>query len=117
MAIRIGINGFGRIGRSVIRAYHGDKNRNVEIVAVNDITDPATLAYLLKFDSVHGRFPGSVKAREGGIDVDGHLLKVIAEKDPAKLPWKERGVDVVIESTGRFTEADEAKAHLQAGAK
>src|SRR5437016_623180 len=105
MAIRIGINGFGRIGRSVVRAYHADKSSNVEIVAVNDLTDPATLAYLLKHDSVHGRFPGQVAAKEGGIEVDGRFLKVLAEKEPSKLPWRELGVEVVIESTGRFTEA------------
>src|SRR5437016_14647805 len=100
MAIRIGINGFGRIGRSVIRAYHADKSSNLEVVAVNDLTDPKTLAHLLKYDSVHGRFPGSVETREDGIEVDGRTLKVLAEKDPAKLPWKQLGVEVVIESTG-----------------
>lgn len=118
MAIRIGINGFGRIGRSVIRAWHSDPRRGeVEIVAVNDLTDSATLAHLLKYDSIHGRFPGPVLVKDGGIEVDGHFLKVIAEKDPAKLPWKELGVDIVLESTGRFTEAVKARAHLEAGAK
>jgi glyceraldehyde 3-phosphate dehydrogenase len=117
MAIRIGINGFGRIGRSVVRAAQQDAKSNIEIVAVNDLTDPATLAYLLKYDSVHGRYPGSVHVKEGGLDVDGRLLKVIAEKDPAKLPWKELGVEIVLESTGRFTEAEKARAHIQAGAK
>ena len=117
MAIRIGINGFGRIGRMVIRAYQKDAKKNVEIVAVNDLTDPATLAYLLKYDSVHGRYPGSVVAKEGGIEVDGKLLRVIAEKDPAKLPWRDLGVDLVLECTGRFTEAQKARAHVEAGAK
>ena len=118
MATRIGINGFGRIGRMVIRAWHDDAGKNdVEFVAVNDLTDPATLAYLTQFDSVHGRYPGKVTVRDGGLDLDGHLLKVTAEKDPAKLPWKELGVDVVLECTGRFTDADKARAHIAAGAK
>src|SRR5437899_2883693 len=117
MAIRIGINGFGRIGRMVMRAYQKDSKKEVEIVAVNDLTDPPTLAHLFQYDSIHGRYPGQVSVREGGIDVDGKLLKVIAEKDPAKLPWKQLGVDVVLESTGRFTEAEGAKKHLAGGAK
>jgi glyceraldehyde 3-phosphate dehydrogenase len=118
MAIRIGINGFGRIGRSVIRAWQQDAAKSsLEIVAVNDLTDPPTLAHLLRYDSVHGRYPGEVAVKEGGIEIDGKLVKVLAEKDPAKLPWKQLGVEVVLESTGRFTEADKARAHVEAGAK
>ena len=118
MAIRIGINGFGRIGRSVIRAWHADPKRSdVEFVAVNDLTDPATLAYLLKFDSVHGRFPGTSRAVDNGIEIDGKVLKVIAERDPGKLPWKELGADIVLECTGRFTDAAKARAHVEAGAR
>ncbi len=117
MAIRIGINGFGRIGRMVMRAYNKDPKKDVEIVAVNDLTDPATLAYLLKYDSVHGRYPGTVAVGEGGLTVDGKHVAVIAEKEPAKLPWKQHGVELVLESTGRFTEAAKARAHLEAGAK
>jgi glyceraldehyde 3-phosphate dehydrogenase len=117
MAIRIGINGFGRIGRSVVRAYHEDSKRDVEIVAVNDLTDPATLAYLLKYDSVHGRYAGTVEVKEGGLSVDGKHIAVVAEKEPAKLPWKQLGVDLVLECTGRFTDAPKARAHVEAGAK
>src|SRR5437870_1895668 len=106
MATRIGINGFGRIGRMFIRAQAKDPRRSdLEIVAVNDLTDPATLAYLLKYDSVHGRYPGTVTAGEGALVIDGTRVAVLAEREPAKLPWKQLGVDVVIESTGRFTEA------------
>jgi glyceraldehyde 3-phosphate dehydrogenase len=117
MAIRIGINGFGRIGRMVLRAYEKDSARDVEIVALNDLTDPATLAYLLKYDSVHGRFDGTVNAVEGGIEVNGKKVAVIAEKDPTKLPWKQMGVDVVLECTGLFTDGPKARAHIEAGAK
>ncbi len=118
MAIRFGINGFGRIGRLVVRAlaaagYPDD----LELVAINDLTDPQTLAHLLQYDSVHGRFPDQVEVQEGGIAVNGKTIKVIAEKDPAKLPWKDLGVDIVLECTGRFTEGAKAKAHLDAGAK
>jgi glyceraldehyde 3-phosphate dehydrogenase len=117
MATRIGINGFGRIGRMVVRAFNKDPNKTVEIVAVNDLTDPATLAYLLKYDSVHGRFPGTVSVADGGLAIDGKHVAVLAERDPAKLPWRDKGVDIVIESTGHFTEAAKAKAHLDGGAK
>ncbi len=117
MAIRIGINGFGRIGRMVVRAFHKDPHKTVEIVAVNDLTDPATLAYLLKYDSVHGRFGGTVAAHERALEIDGRSVAVLAEKDPAKLPWKQHGVDVVLECTGRFTEATQARGHLEGGAK
>jgi glyceraldehyde 3-phosphate dehydrogenase len=115
MAIKVGINGFGRIGRLVYRGARQAKE--LEIVAVNDITDAKTLAHLLKYDSIHGRMDASVSASGEGITVDGRLLKVTAERDPAKLPWKELGVDVVLESTGLFTDRAKASAHLTAGAK
>ena len=115
MAITVAINGFGRIGRLVYK--HAFNDARFHIVAVNDITSPDILAHLLKYDSVHGRFPGKVVATKTGIEVDGKALDVIAEKDPTRLPWKERGVDVVVESTGLFTKRDDAAKHLQAGAK
>lgn len=112
---KVGINGFGRIGRNVFRAAMEQKD--FKIVAVNDLTDAHTLAHLLKYDSVHGTFKGSVEAKEGAIVVNGQEIKVLAERDPALLPWGKLGVDIVIESTGRFTDAGKAKAHMQAGAK
>ncbi|CVK19528.1 type I glyceraldehyde-3-phosphate dehydrogenase [Sporomusa sphaeroides] len=115
MTIKVGINGFGRIGRNVFRVALN--NPQFEIVAVNDLTDAKTLAHLLKYDSVHGTLAGDVKAVEGGIEVNGKLVKVLAERDPANLPWKAMGVDIVVESTGRFTEKDKAMAHIEAGAK
>jgi len=115
MAITVAINGFGRIGRLVFRQAYNDPRFN--IVAVNDLTSPEILAHLLKYDSVHGRFPGKVIATKSGIKVDGKTLEVIAEKDPAKLPWKKLGVDVVVESTGLFTKRDDAAKHLAAGAR
>ncbi|MGZ8367046.1 MAG: type I glyceraldehyde-3-phosphate dehydrogenase, partial [Nitrospira sp.] len=114
MAIRVGINGFGRIGRNVFRASMGDKD--LEIVAINDLTDAKTLAYLLKYDSVHGTLSATVEAKEDQIFVDGTPIKVLAMKDPKELPWKALNVDVVIESTGRFTDRDAAGKHLSAGA-
>ena len=117
MAIRVGINGFGRIGRNVVRAAQAMGAKEIDFVAVNDITDTGTLAHLLKYDSVHGRFPGDVAAEKDAIVVGGDSMRVLSEKDPAKLPWKELGVDVVLESTGRFTDADKAKQHITAGAK
>ena len=117
MAIRVGINGFGRIGRNVVRAAQAMRAKEIDFVAVNDITNTATLAHLLKYDSVHGRFPGEVTAEQDAIVVNGDAMRVLAEKDPARLPWKELGVDVVLESTGRFTERSQAALHLQAGAK
>jgi glyceraldehyde 3-phosphate dehydrogenase len=117
MPIRVGINGFGRIGRNVLRAAKSMKVTEFDLVAVNDITDTKTLAHLLKYDSVHGRFPGDVSARADSLVVDGDSIKVLAEKDPAKLPWKDLGVDIVLESTGRFTDRDQAALHLTAGAK
>ncbi|MEN6566749.1 MAG: type I glyceraldehyde-3-phosphate dehydrogenase [Veillonellales bacterium] len=115
MATKVGINGFGRIGRNVFRAALG--NPAVDIVAVNDLTDAKTLAHLLKYDSVHGILDAEVKADGNDIVVNGKTIKVLAEKDPANLPWKDLGVDVVVESTGRFTARDKAAAHLTAGAK
>jgi glyceraldehyde 3-phosphate dehydrogenase (phosphorylating) len=115
---RIGINGFGRIGRSVVRAWQASGYaKDFEVVAVNDLTDAKTLAYLLKHDSVHGHFPGKVEAHDGKLVVDGHSIAVVAEKDPAKIPWSEHRCEIVLESTGRFTEADKAKAHLSGTVK
>ncbi len=115
MAVKIGINGFGRIGRLALKA--GLSSKELEFVAVNDLTDPKTLAHLFKYDSTFGIYPGTVKSTENSIIIDGKEIKVIAEKDPSKLPWKALGVEIVIESTGRFTEAEKAKAHIAAGAK
>lgn len=115
MAISVAINGFGRIGRLVYRHAFQDKKFN--IVAVNDLTNPETLAHLLKYDSVHGRFPAAVSAVKNGIKVGNKTLKVLSEKDPEKLPWKKLGVDVVIESTGLFRKRDLAMKHVKAGAK
>jgi glyceraldehyde 3-phosphate dehydrogenase len=115
MAVKVGINGFGRIGRNAFRAAIG--NPNVEIIAVNDLTDAETLAHLLKYDSIHGTLDAVVKAEKDTIVVNGKSIKVLAEKDPAALPWGALGVQVVIESTGRFTDADKAAAHIKAGAK
>ena len=116
MAIRIGINGFGRIGRNTLRAAK-KLGMDLDFVAVNDLTDTRTLAHLLKYDSVHGRFPGEVKAEKDALVVDGDSIRVLTEKDPSKLPWKDLGVDVVLESTGRFTDRDQAALHLAGGAK
>jgi len=115
MATRIGINGFGRIGRNVLRASLGDPT--LEFVAVNDLTDAKTLAYLLQYDSVHGTLAAKVEAREDAILLDGKPIKVLAKKDPKELPWKDLGVDIVVESTGRFTDREGASKHLSAGAK
>jgi glyceraldehyde 3-phosphate dehydrogenase len=116
MAVKVGINGFGRIGRNLFRAAHA-AGADLDFVAVNDITDTGTLAHLLKYDSVLGRFPGEVSAGEGSLSVDGRELKVLSERDPAALPWGELGADVVIESTGLFTARADAAKHLEAGAK
>lgn len=115
MALRVAINGFGRIGRNVFRASLDVKE--IEIVAINDITDAKTLAHLLKYDSVFGKFNADVSAKENAIVVNGKEVRITAERDPAKLPWKELGVDVVLECTGLFTSRDKAAAHLTAGAK
>ncbi len=117
MAIRVGINGFGRIGRQVLRAAKLQDIADIEIVAVNDLTDTKTLAHLFKYDSVHRTYEGDVEAGNGAIMVDGDEIKVFAEKDPANLKWKDLGVDIVLESTGRFTNAADAKKHIDAGAK
>ena len=117
MAVRVGINGFGRIGRNVLRAATMAKETSLEFVAVNDITDTKTLAHLLKYDSVHGRFPGTVEAKGDALLVNGREIKVSAIKEPDKLPWKDLGVELVLESTGRFTDRDAAAKHLTAGAK
>jgi glyceraldehyde 3-phosphate dehydrogenase len=116
MAVKVGINGFGRIGRNVFRAAHA-ANADLEFVAVNDLVDTETMGHLLKYDSILGRFPGTVEIGEGALLVDGVELKVLAERDPAALPWGDLGVDVVIESTGFFTKREDAAKHLEAGAK
>ena len=115
MAVRVGINGFGRIGRNIMRAALGDKN--IDFVAVNDLTSAHTLAHLLKYDSVLGNLQARVEAKDDGISVDGDEFKVLSKRDPAELPWKDLGVDVVFESTGLFTDRDAAAKHLAAGAK
>lgn len=115
VTIRVGINGFGRIGRLVLRAAQADPA--IEVVAVNDLTDAATLAHLLKYDSVHKVFPHDVKVADGGFTVDGRQVQVLAQRDPAQLPWRDLGVDLVIESTGLFTDATKAQAHRDAGAR
>ena len=116
MALKAGINGFGRIGRNFYRAL-GERDDDVTIVGINDLMDPKTIAHLLRYDSIHGRYPGAIEAGEDSITVDGHEIPISAERDPAKLPWKDLGADVVVESTGFFTARDKAAAHLDAGAK
>jgi glyceraldehyde 3-phosphate dehydrogenase len=118
MPVRVGINGFGRIGRNMFRAAKARTEApDIEWVAVNDLTDATTLAHLLKYDSILGPYPGTVQALDGALEVDGQELKVLAERDPAGLPWKELGVDVVIESTGLFTARERAAVHLDGGAR
>lgn len=117
MATKVGINGFGRIGRQVFKAIRDRYGDSLDVVAVNDIGDIPTMAHLLKYDSNYGKFNGTIQAVEGGINVDGKLLKVLAERDPANLPWGDLGVDIVVESTGFFTDASKAGAHIKAGAK
>ena len=117
MAVRVGINGFGRIGRNVVRAAVLMKQQALEFVAVNDITDTKTLAHLLKYDSVHGRFPGTVEAQGDALVINGKPVKVSAIKEPERLPWKALGVELVLESTGRFTSRPDAEKHLAAGAR
>jgi glyceraldehyde 3-phosphate dehydrogenase len=117
MAIRVGINGFGRIGRQVVRALREQNVADVTIVAVNDLTDTKTLAHLFKYDSVHGIFDGDVSAGESSIEIDGDEIAVLVEKDPGALPWKKLGIDIVLESTGRFTKAADAKKHIAGGAR
>jgi glyceraldehyde 3-phosphate dehydrogenase len=117
MATRIGINGFGRIGRQVVRAAKSEGVADLDFVAVNDLTDTKTLAHLFKYDSVHGTYQGDVEAGKDSIIIDGDEIKILSEKDPGALPWKELGVDIVLESTGRFTDADAARKHINQGAK
>jgi glyceraldehyde 3-phosphate dehydrogenase len=117
MATRIGINGFGRIGRQVVRAAKSEGVADLDFVAVNDLTDTKTLAHLFKYDSVHGTYQGDVEAGKDSIIIDGDEIKILSEKDPGALPWRELGVDIVLESTGRFTDADAARKHINQGAK
>ncbi len=114
MAIRVGINGFGRIGRNMFRASFGDPD--IQCVAINDLTDSKTLSHLLTYDSVHGRFQAEVQAKPNQLLVNDQSIEVLAEKDPKQLPWGKLGIDVVIESTGRFTDREGASQHLSAGA-
>ncbi|HWD75934.1 MAG TPA: type I glyceraldehyde-3-phosphate dehydrogenase [Solirubrobacteraceae bacterium] len=116
MAVRVAINGFGRIGRNVFRAAY-ERGADIEWLAVNDLVDPKTIAHLLKYDSNYGPFPGTVESTAAGLAVDGKEIRVLAERDPAALPWGELGADVVIESTGLFTDRENAAKHLEAGAK
>ncbi len=116
MPIRVAINGFGRIGRNVLRSVHASAHSEVEIVALNDLTDNDMLGHLLKYDSVHGAFPGKVTVNASGLEIDGRALKVFSERDPADLPWRDLGVDIVVESTGFFRERAQAAKHLEAGA-
>lgn len=115
MTVKVGINGFGRIGRNVFRVM--EKDPDIEVVAVNDLGEASTLAHLIKYDSIHGKFDGDVKAVEGGFEVNGRFIKVLSDRDPANLPWGELGVDLVVEATGFFTDALKARAHIDAGAK
>lgn len=117
MAIRAAINGFGRIGRNVLRSAKQAGNTDIDFVAVNDLTSPETLAHLLKYDSVHGRYPGTVEVSDGGLVVDGDEIKVFSERDPAALPWRDLGIDIVVESTGIFRDHAGASKHIDAGAK
>ena len=117
MAIRVGINGFGRIGRQVLRAAKQQRVADIDFVAVNDLTDTKTLAHLFKYDSVHRTYAGDVTSGKDCITVDGDDIRIFAEKDPGALPWKDLGVDIVLESTGRFTDADKARKHIDGGAK
>src|SRR5438128_8289334 len=117
MTTRIGINGFGRIGRQSLKAILERHGRDLEVIAVNDLTDTKTNAHLLKYDSTYGHFPGEVEATADTLIVNGHTVKVLSQRDPAQIPWSDLGVELVIESTGFFTDADKAAAHLQGGAK
>ncbi len=117
MASRVGINGFGRIGRQVVRAAKEQKIGDIDFIAVNDLTDTKTLAHLFKYDSVHGQFDGTCTHAADALTIDGDTIKVLSQKDPAQLPWKDLGVDIVLESTGRFTSAADAQKHIDGGAK
>src|SRR5277367_5950350 len=114
MAIRVGINGFGRIGRQVLRAAKQQGVADMQVVAVNDLTDTRTLAHLFKYDSVHRTYQGDVSAEADAICIDGERIRILSERDPARLPWKELAVDIVLESTGRFTNAGDARKHITA---
>jgi glyceraldehyde 3-phosphate dehydrogenase (phosphorylating) len=115
MTVKIGINGFGRIGRLVYRTIKERHPDEIEVVAVNDLFDPATNAHLLKYDSTYGKYPGTIDVQDGNLVIDGHTVKVTAERDPAAIKWKDMGVEIVIESTGLFTDATKAKAHIESG--
>jgi len=115
MSVKVGINGFGRIGRLAFRTLKARFPKEIEVVAVNDLFDPATNAHLLKHDSTYGNFDKSVDVKDGNLIIDGQTVKVTAEKDPGAIKWKEMGVDIVIESTGFFTDATKAKAHIESG--
>src|SRR5258707_1568828 len=115
MAVKVGINGFGRIGRNVLRAALG--NKEIDFVAVNDLTSPVTLAHLLKYDSILGNLPNDIQATEGAITIDGKTIKVFAEREPQKLDWDSTGAEVIVESTGHFTDATKANAHLGGSVK
>jgi glyceraldehyde 3-phosphate dehydrogenase len=117
MAIKVGINGFGRIGRQVVRAAKEQGVADLDFIAINDLTDTKTLAHLFRYDSVHGTYDGHVEAGENSLIIDGDEIKILSERDPAALPWKDLGVDIVLESTGRFTNATDAKKHMTAGAR
>jgi glyceraldehyde 3-phosphate dehydrogenase len=117
MALKFALNGFGRIGRMVLRAALSRHEKDIEIVAINDLDKPSTLAHLFKYDSVHRNWPGTVSSSEGSVTIDGKSYRVTAEKDASKLPWRELGVDVVLECTGKYTEREKAQLHLNAGAK
>jgi glyceraldehyde 3-phosphate dehydrogenase len=117
MATKVGINGFGRVGRQVLKAIHDYYEDKLEVTVLNDLTDTKTNAHLLKYDSNYGRYPGTVEATEDSLIVDGRKIRVLAERDPAKIPWRDYGVEVVVESTGLFTSADKASAHFNGGAK
>ena len=117
MAVRVGINGFGRIGRNAFKAALEKNAQNIEFVAINDLTDAATLAHLLKYDSCFGKFDAEVEVKEDALVVNGKEIKVLAERDPANLPWKDLVVDIVLESTGLLTARDKASKHIDSGAK
>jgi glyceraldehyde 3-phosphate dehydrogenase len=117
MAVKVGINGFGRIGRQVYRAIRERYDQDIDVAAINDLGDVGMMAHLLQYDTTYGRFPGEVRRKEDGFVANGDEVKVLAVRDPAQLPWRQLGVDIVIESTGLFTHVDKAKAHLDAGAK
>src|SRR4029453_11410981 len=117
MAIRVGINGFGRIGRNILRAIYESKRKDIEVVGINDLGPVETNAHLLRYDSVHGRFPGTVTVKGDTISLGNGAIKVTAERDPSKLPWKDLGVDIALERTGIFTAKDKGSWHLTAGAQ